>query len=118
MALGGTAPFDAPAYLLLEISALEEDAEPQILIERVLEQALEDGTALDAVIAQSERERAALMALREGIPEGELHAGGAVKHDISVPLGRMAEMVAATEALIAQKLPRLPPEYFWPSRRW
>ena len=105
LALGGTAPFKAPAYLLLEISALEEDAAPQALIERVLETALEDGTALDAVIAQSEREREALMALREAIPEGELHAGGAVKHDISVPLSRMAEMVAATQTLIAQTYP-------------
>jgi FAD/FMN-containing dehydrogenase len=105
LALGGTAPFEAPAYLLLEVSALEDDAEPQTLIERVLETALEDGTALDAVIAQSEREREALMALREDIPEGELHSGGAVKHDISVPLGRMAEMVSATEALIAKNHP-------------
>ncbi len=105
LALGGRAPFEAPAYLLLEISALEEDATPQALIERVLEAALEDGTALDAVIAQSERERDALIAMREAIPEGELHAGGAVKHDISVPLGRMAEMVVATEALIAKTYP-------------
>jgi FAD/FMN-containing dehydrogenase len=105
LALGGTAPFDAPAYLLLEISALEDDAEPQVLIERVLEVALDDGTALDAVIAQSERERAALLALREGIPEGELETGGAVKHDISVPLSRMAEMVEATESLVAQSYP-------------
>jgi FAD/FMN-containing dehydrogenase len=105
LALGGAAPFEAPAYLLLEISALEDDAEPQILIERVLEEALEDGTALDAVIAQSERERLALLALREGIPEGELETGGAVKHDISVPLGRMAEMVAATEALVVKSYP-------------
>ena len=105
LALGGKAPFDAPAYLLLEISALEEDAAPQALIERVLETALENGTALDAVIAQSEREREALMALRENIPEGELHTGGAVKHDISVPLSRMAEMVAATETLIAKDYP-------------
>jgi FAD/FMN-containing dehydrogenase len=105
LALGGTAPFKAPAYLLLEISALEEYAAPQALIERVLETALADGTARDAVIAQSEREREALMALRENIPEGELHAGGAVKHDISVPLSRMAEMVTATETLIAHHYP-------------
>jgi FAD/FMN-containing dehydrogenase len=105
MALGGTAPFAAPAYLLLELSALEEDAAPQALLERVLEQALEAGTALDAVIAQSVREREALLALREAIPEGELQAGGSVKHDISVPLSRMAEMVAGTEAFIAQSHP-------------
>lgn len=105
LALGGQAPFAAPAYLLLEISALEDTAAPQALIERVLAAALEEGTALDAVIAQSERERDALISLRENIPEGELHTGGAVKHDISVPLSRMAEMVAATETLVSEKYP-------------
>ncbi len=105
LALGGTAPFKAPAYLLLEISALEDDAAPQALIEHVLEAALADGTALDAVIAQSARECEALLALRENIPEGELQAGGAVKHDISVPLSRMAEMVAKTGARITQNHP-------------
>lgn len=105
LALGGAAPFNAPAYLLLEIAALEEEAAPQALIERVLEGALADGTVLDAVIAQSARERQALRGLREAIPDGELAAGGAVKHDISVPLGRMAEMVAATRDFIAQNHP-------------
>ncbi len=100
--LGGTPPFKAPSYLLLEVSALEEDAAPQLLIERALEEAMAEGTALDAVIAQSSQQRKMLMGLREAIPEGELHAGGAVKHDISVPLSRMAEMVAATQTLIAR----------------
>jgi FAD/FMN-containing dehydrogenase len=110
--LGGTPPFKAPAYLLLEISALEEDAAPQLLIERELEAALTDGTALDAVVAQSGQQRQVLMALREGISEGELHEGGAVKHDISVPLSRMAEMVTATETLIARDYPGCRPNIF------
>ena len=67
--------------------------------------ALEDGTATDAVIAQSDRERRDLLALREAVPEGELREGGAVKHDIAVPLGRIPETVAAVEALIAAKYP-------------
>ena len=105
LALGGTAPFAAPAFLLLEISALEEAAAPQTLLERALEAALAEGTAQNAVIAQSGRERENLLALRENIPEGELHSGGALKHDISVPLSRMAEMVEATQTLIAQYHP-------------
>ena len=110
LALGGAAPFQAPAYLLLEISALEEGAQPQALLEHALESALVDGTARDAVIAQSGRERKALLALREAIPEGELAAGGAIKHDISVPLSRMAEIVAGTESLIAESYPGCRPK--------
>lgn len=102
---GGRLPFHAPSYLLLEISALAGAANPQELLERVLLTELEAGRALDAAIAQSERERLDFIALREAIPEGELREGGAVKHDISVPLGRLPEMVAAVEALLAQKYP-------------
>jgi FAD/FMN-containing dehydrogenase len=39
------------------------------------------------------------------VPEGELAEGGAVKHDIAVPLGKSPETVAAIEALVAQKYP-------------
>ena len=105
MQLGGTPPFAAPAYLLLEISALEDDATPQALLERVLATALAEGTASDAVIAQSGQQRHALLGLREHIPEGELAAGGALKHDIAVPLGRIADMVAQAESFIAQHHP-------------
>jgi FAD/FMN-containing dehydrogenase len=73
------------------------------MLETELEAALADDTASDAIIAQSGRERAELLALREAIPEGELREGGAVKHDISIPLGAIPDMVAATEALIATK---------------
>jgi len=98
----GKAPFPAPAYLLVELSAHGAE-DIQAALESALAAALEAGTACDAVIAQSESERAKLLALREAIPEGELREGGAVKHDISVPLGAMPEMVAAVEALVASR---------------
>ncbi len=109
---GGRLPFKAPAYLLLEISALEGGRDPQELLENVLMAALEEGRALDAAIAQSERERLDFLALRENISEGELREGGAVKHDISVSLSRLPEMVKAVEALVAQNYPGLRPNIF------
>jgi FAD/FMN-containing dehydrogenase len=101
---GGRLPFEAAAYLLVEFSAHGEAALDAAL-EEVLATLLEAGTATDAVIAQSERERADFMKLREAVPEGELAEGGAVKHDIAVPLGKIPETVAAIEALMAQKYP-------------
>jgi len=109
MALGaahvpaGRAPFPAEAYVLVELSAHGEAEAVSSVLEKMLEKALEDGTATDAVIAQSGRERAELLALREAVPEGELKEGGAVKHDIAVPLGAVPDMVAAVEALITAK---------------
>jgi D-lactate dehydrogenase (cytochrome) len=43
--------------------------------------------------------------LREAIPEGELKEGGAVKHDIAVPIGKIPETVRAIETLVAQNYP-------------
>lgn len=109
---GGRLPFEAPAYLLLEISALEGGRDPREMLETVLMAELEAGGALDAAIAQSERERLEFLALRENISEGELREGGAVKHDISVSLSRLPEMVKAVEALVAQKYPGFRPNIF------
>ncbi|MBU6418993.1 MAG: FAD-binding oxidoreductase [Proteobacteria bacterium] len=109
---GGRLPFEAPAYLLLEVSALEGAGDPREMLEATLMAALEEGRVLDAAIAQSERERLVFLALRENISEGELREGGALKHDIAVPLGRLAEMVQAVEALVAEIYPGLRPNIF------
>ncbi len=111
MALGaahvraGQPPFAAPAYVLAELSGHGASDHVAATLESVLASALEDGTATDAVIAQSDRERRDLLALREAVPEGELKEGGAVKHDIAVPLGAIPETVASVEALLAAKYP-------------
>ncbi len=104
-AQGGRLPFAAEAYMLVELSA-HTAAENQLArLEEVLAVALEEGTAQDAVIAQSARERADLRAMREAVSEAELAEGGAVKHDIAVPLALIPETVAAIEALLGTKYP-------------
>ena len=101
----GRPPFLAQAYVLAELSAHGSGENMDGVLEEVLAAALEDGAATDAVIAQSGRERADMLALREAVPEGELKEGGAVKHDIAVPLGAIPETVAAIEALVGRKYP-------------
>jgi len=102
---GGRLPFAAAAYLLVEISAHAEDAQVDEALLKTLETALADGTATDAVVAQSGRERADLLRIREAIPEGELIEGGAVKHDIAVPVEKIPETVRAVEAMVGEKYP-------------
>jgi FAD/FMN-containing dehydrogenase len=102
----GRAPFAAPAYVLAEVSG------EHIRLEGVLAAALESGVAVDAVIAQSEAERLKLRALREAVPESEIREGGAIKHDVSVPLGLIPEMAARVEALAADKYPGCPLRIF------
>ncbi|MDQ0473139.1 FAD-binding oxidoreductase [Labrys wisconsinensis] len=102
---GARPPFDAPAYVLLELSSPAADHPLRHAAETVLEEALAGGLALDAVVAQSERERLQLLRLREEISDAELADGGAVKHDIAVPIALIPETVAAVEALVRRRFP-------------
>jgi FAD/FMN-containing dehydrogenase len=102
---GGRLPCEAEAYLLVEISAHAAGEHVDVALLKTLEAALADGTASDAVVAQSGRERADLLRIREAIPEGELIEGGAVKHDIAVPVGKIPETVRAVEAMVGEKYP-------------
>jgi len=100
---GGRLPCEAPAYLLVEISAHAADERVEDRLLAALEEVLGDGRAVDAVVAQSERERIGFLKLREGVPEGEILEGGSVKHDISVPIGRIPEVIRAVEGLAAER---------------
>lgn len=88
--------------VLIELSSAEPDRASQ-LMETALESAFEAGLVEDAAIAQSEAQAARFWALRENVPEGEKAHGKAAKHDVSVPVSRMAAfMREATEQ--AQKM--------------
>jgi FAD/FMN-containing dehydrogenase len=68
----------------------------------LLEQALGDA---DAVIAKSEAERQALWAIRETVPEAQFSN---VKHDVSVAVSRVPDLIAAAEAALAKAFPDAP----------
>jgi FAD/FMN-containing dehydrogenase len=102
---GGRLPFPAAAYVLVEFSVHTAAGNVTTLLETALEEALADAIATDVIIAQNERERLDLIRIRETISEGELAEGGAVKHDISVPIALIPETIRAVETLIAEKFP-------------
>jgi len=89
-------------YVLLELASSRTDAGLGALLERALAAALDEGLVEDATIAASSAQRAALWAIREGIPEAQNRAGGTLKHDVSVPLARVPEFLErATRAVEA-----------------
>ena len=59
------------------------------------------GRVADAVIAQSEAQRAALWKLRESVSEAQKIDGISIKHDVSVPISRIAEFIERADALLA-----------------
>jgi FAD/FMN-containing dehydrogenase len=98
-------PETHPQYALLELSSHESEQHAVRLLEETIESALEAGLAQDAVVATSIAQSRALWAIREHIPLAQAADGKNIKHDISVPISRIAEFVAATDALL---------EHAWP----
>ena len=101
---GVTDPLDRPyeAYVLCEVSTARDDPALRGLLESTLEQAMGDGLVLDAVLAESLAQRAALWKLRESVPEGQRAEGASIKHDVSVPVAALPRFAAeATAAVLA-----------------
>jgi FAD/FMN-containing dehydrogenase len=111
---GATLPLaqPAPGYVLLELSSPAEEAGLRAVLEAVLEAAFEAGEASDAVLAESEAQRAALWRLREEHSEGQRLAGATVKNDVSVPVSRVADFLARADAACAALVPGIRPVPF------
>ena len=91
-----------PHYALLELASSRPRAGLSAVMEEALGAAFDQGLAVDAVLAASAAQARQLWAIRESIPEAQVRAGGTIKHDISVPLGRVAEFLErATRAVEA-----------------
>lgn len=90
-----------PWYVLIEAST-GGDAEA---LEDALMAAADQALLLDAVIAKNEGEARNLWRLRHSIAEAERQEGKALKHDISVPIGRMQEFLVRGDVLIAELMP-------------
>ena len=103
---GVTLPLSTQAehYALIELATPRPNAGLRQTLEAVLEAAMADGEVLDAVIAESEAQRAAIWKLREEHSEAQKREGASVKNDVSVPVSRVPDLIrlatAACEALI------------------
>jgi FAD/FMN-containing dehydrogenase len=87
------------SYALLELSSPQEGADLHGMLESVLGKAIEDGLVEDATIAASGAQNRALWLLRESLSEVQGFEGGSIKHDVAVPVSRVAEFIeAATRA--------------------
>jgi FAD/FMN-containing dehydrogenase len=91
--------------VLLEQSDHASEASARTRFERLLEGALEDGVADDAVVAESLAQSQALWHLRESIPLAQAQEGVNVKHDIALPVSAIAGFVQATDAALQRAYP-------------
>ncbi|SFA68827.1 FAD/FMN-containing dehydrogenase [Poseidonocella pacifica] len=73
----------------------------QDMVFAVLEEMMEEGVILDAMIAQSEQQRLDLWTMRESVLEAITANGPAYHMDISLPLAAIAEFVATMDDAMA-----------------
>ncbi|HEX4677363.1 MAG TPA: FAD-binding oxidoreductase [Steroidobacteraceae bacterium] len=92
-------------YVLCELTSARAADPLDTIMEEALGAALEDGLVLDAALARSERERAALWKLRETIPEAQRLDGSSLKHDISVTITALPDFVERASRWVDDNVP-------------
>lgn len=93
-------------YVLLEIGSGRSDAGLREAIESELAAAMEDGTVLDAALAESEAQRTMLWKIRESIPEAQSREGASIKHDVSVTTSELPRFIEEASRAITALIPQ------------
>jgi FAD/FMN-containing dehydrogenase len=92
-------------YALVELSSPDREADLQGRLETVLGDAIEGGLVEDATIGASEAQNQALWHLREALSEAQGAEGGSIKHDVSVPVSRVADFIETASAACEAAMP-------------
>jgi FAD/FMN-containing dehydrogenase len=93
-------------YALIETASGEAGA-AEAAMERLLAAALEADLIQDAVVAQTTSQAKALWSLRENQSAAQKAAGVAWKHDISVPVSRIADFITSATAALEARWPEV-----------
>jgi FAD/FMN-containing dehydrogenase len=94
-----------PWYVLIEAISAEAGG-AEAALERLLAAAFEEGLIQDAAIAQNQTQSKAFWRLREDQSAAQKPEGLSWKHDVSVPVSKVAELIDTATARIAQRWPR------------
>ena len=100
-----------PWYVLLEMSSSQTESGLRGLLERLLAGVLEEGLVADGVIAESGAQARELWRIREAIVEAQL-LSVSIKHDVSVPVSRVAEFIIRASTGVSERLPGIRPIAF------
>jgi FAD/FMN-containing dehydrogenase len=94
-----------PQYVLVELSGHDSEASTTATMEKLFSAAIEDGTVLDVVVANSLAQSKSLWQVRENISAAQAAEGKNIKHDISLPASQIAAFISETDALLSHAYP-------------
>ena len=101
-AIRSSAPHDW--YALIELSSQQREGAREVL-EGILAQGVENGLVTDAAIADSLEQAKAFWRIREMFGEVQRHAGGSIKHDVSVPVAAVPAFIEEANAAVTALIP-------------
>src|SRR3989441_2195915 len=97
-----------PWYVLIELSSQARAGLREVL-EGILADGLERSLLSDAVIADSLDQAKMFWRIREMFGEVQRHAGGSIKHDVSVPVAAVPAFIKEASAAVVALIPGAPP---------
>ncbi|MGH6989357.1 MAG: FAD-binding oxidoreductase, partial [Stellaceae bacterium] len=93
-----------PWYVLLEMSSSRAGANLRAALESFLEDSMAAGLIADGTIAASAAQGRAFWRIREGLVEAQKFEGGGIKHDVSVPVSKVAQFITRATATVEHHL--------------
>ena len=97
-------------YVMMEIAAgAAAAAGLRDMLETLLGDAMEKGLVLDAALAESGQQAKDFWRIRETIPEAQKYEGASSKHDVAVPVSKVAEFIVGTSAELKKAMPGIRP---------
>jgi FAD/FMN-containing dehydrogenase len=99
-------------YVLLEVSSGRSDSEARDLVEAIFVDASEAGLIEDGMRAETIEQARALWEIRHAIPDMQGFEGGSIKHDVSVPVDAVPELIARGIARVTAMIPGIRPVPF------
>lgn len=100
----------SPWHVLVEISVPESTAQGRLMA--ALEPAFESGLVTNGTIAESLAQRDAMWRAREQMSEVQSREGASIKHDVSVPVAAVPELIARGSETAREIVPGIRPVPF------
>jgi len=92
-------------YALVELSAPNPGERLAGVLAESLQAAAERSVLKDASVASSLAQSQAMWKLRESVPEAQRHHGASLKHDVSVPISKIPELIERGSTLVRRLAP-------------
>jgi FAD/FMN-containing dehydrogenase len=94
-----------PWFLLVELTSPNQQQRLAEVLSAELQEAAAADIIQDAMLASSSAQAQAMWKLRESIPEAQRRHGASLKHDVSVPVSLIPELIDKGSALVAHLAP-------------